>query len=516
MKEYKMQLAISTGDNYLLTPFWVQHENNFALLRITSDSFNEIKDLISTSFLTAFKKEKSGDWLSNQFNATEPAALVNDVQNYLDTIIDHSIWYKISLVHNETQSENTPSLDVDKIKDLFVSPPIYPPPGFGDSTTNKEMVIEESVTNYEKLIKGDINSFFTTDKIAIDESESLKPDGVKSFTVVENKSEYLTYPIFFSTNRKAVEKEDAILDFNGERNNGNNYGKCNVSIPRKHKQGNVERPSFWTFGLTDPSPKKHMTILSCQVYGKADFIHDVKSNTSKNEQEILLFVHGYNTSFEESIWRTAQLAYDLGIDGAAVNYSWPSRGSIPGYFSDEASAEHTIPYFKDFLKALLAETAGRNMNIIAHSMGNRVVGHALKELAKENCLTNSSIKHLIMAAADIDADVFKKQIAPAFSVLKRVTLYASDHDKALTASEVIRSGYPRAGQAGERICVVDYVDTVDATYVSTDLLGHGYFASTKSLLDDIFMVLKNDLKPDKRNLRLVKSGELVYWTFPHI
>ncbi len=38
-------------------------------------------------------------------------------------------------------------------------------------------------------------------------------------------------------------------------------------------------------------------------------------------------MHGYNTSFDNALYRTAQIAYDLDFDGATFLYSWPSGGA---------------------------------------------------------------------------------------------------------------------------------------------------------------------------------------------
>ena len=50
---------------------------------------------------------------------------------------------------------------------------------------------------------------------------------------------------------------------------------------------------------------------------------------SKNYKDhALVFVHGFNTTFDNALFRTAQIAYDLKFDGAPFVYSWPSQGQV--------------------------------------------------------------------------------------------------------------------------------------------------------------------------------------------
>ena len=54
----------------------------------------------------------------------------------------------------------------------------------------------------------------------------------------------------------------------------------------------------------------------------------------------------------------------------------------------------------------------------------------------------------------------------------RVTLYASDHDRALRASKRLHGGvYSRAGEAGDDILIANALDTIDASAVKTNLVG---------------------------------------------
>jgi len=67
---------------------------------------------------------------------------------------------------------------------------------------------------------------------------------------------------------------------------------------------------------------------------------------------ILVFIHGYNSSFADAARRAAQLSYDLNFAGAPVLFSWPSRAEVIGYTVDEQNAEWSVSDMKTVLASL--------------------------------------------------------------------------------------------------------------------------------------------------------------------
>ena len=73
---------------------------------------------------------------------------------------------------------------------------------------------------------------------------------------------------------------------------------------------------------------------------KEDFLSLVRerlANSRTFKDHALVFVHGYDTSFDNALYRTAQIAYDLRFDGAPFLYSWPSGGAVVSYPYDRES-----------------------------------------------------------------------------------------------------------------------------------------------------------------------------------
>ena len=101
-----------------------------------------------------------------------------------------------------------------------------------------------------------------------------------------------------------------------------------------------------------------------------------------SEKDAFVFVHGFNVTFAEAARRTAQLAHDLGFNGAPILYSWPSRATLVGYVGDQDDAELTAGNLRRFLYKIVAESGARRIHLIAHSMGNRALTYALRAKAR--------------------------------------------------------------------------------------------------------------------------------------
>lgn len=325
---------------------------------------------------------------------------------------------------------------------------------------------------------------------------------------------YITYSVLYGTNRK-YEIELNKIDYKNTRDNNLHIGTSDISIPLSHKKGDLERPDWFGSLFFDESPEKHFTILKTELFDKIKFINILQEKIGNSDQkDILLFIHGFNVDFKEAMLRTAQLGYDLNFKGGVTVFSWPSDGSVSGYLADTDTARLSAKYLCDFIKILLSPTGVKNLHIIAHSMGNVVLTDALIQLKYEGLFPNALINQIILAAPDLDKDIFINRIMPEINRNFGLTLYASDKDKALISSKQIRKGFTRLGEGGDNIVLVDGLDTVDASRIDTSLLGHGYFADTQPLLNDIHMTLSG-LPPSSRTLdsksKVVEGATKSYW-----
>lgn len=350
----------------------------------------------------------------------------------------------------------------------------------------------------------------------IDETENeggLESTSTKQVKAVGAK--FVHYKVFYGTNRLPSTTENSTLKYKMGRDKKLNLGLCAVSIPLSHTLGKIERPNWFGKLFFRESPEKHFTILRNEKLEESLFIELMKQKLeSADDKDVLLFIHGFNVKFDEAMMRAAQLGYDLNFKGAVTAFSWPSFGTIGGYIADIESANLSSKYLSAFIKTLIAEVNPNKLFIIAHSMGNVVLTASLKELRNEGVYPNALFNQIILAAPDLDKDIFLDQIMPAIRSNSSLTLYASDKDNALIAAQKIRKGYSRLGEGGNNLVIVDGLDSVDASSIDTSLLGHGYFSDTKSLINDIHSVLVG-LRPDKRILeaksKVIDGISKSYW-----
>jgi esterase/lipase superfamily enzyme len=321
-----------------------------------------------------------------------------------------------------------------------------------------------------------------------------------------------TVEIFYVTDRDS--HRSGRDHFGGERGKVS-YGIAAVGIPPNHEIGRQEAPSVFRFEWS-ADERKHIALKGLLPMDHAEFLRRVGSALEKSrDRRLMVFVHGYNTAFAEATRLVAQFATDLKFAGPVLLFSWPSQDSLTGYTVDETNAEWAQPHLLETLKDLLDRTPARRIYLVAHSMGTRVLTRSYITLAGDRRLDGpDAMPEMILVAPDIDADVFRQDIAPRLARTGiHVTLYASSGDRALMASRAFH-GYARAGDSGEGLVMVPGVETVDASDASGGLLGHSYFTEDRRIMEDIYAILQTGQRADNRfGLAPVNTEKGRYWTF---
>ena len=292
------------------------------------------------------------------------------------------------------------------------------------------------------------------------------------------------------------------------------YGACDVSIPKIHQVGQLEAPSIFRLDFQE-TPERHVVLMGIKPLESESFFQEVKTRVDQAaDKSAFVFVHGFNVTFEDAARRTAQIAYDLHFDGAPIFFSWPSQGGLFKYTIDETNVVWAVPHLRQFLTEVAEQTGANRIHLVAHSMGNRALTSALRDLSFLPKDKRPHFNEVVLTAPDIDAEVFKRDIAPYIvQTADRVTLYASSNDTALAYSKTVH-GYPRAGDSGQELLVLPGMETVDVSEVDTSLLGHSYYGSNETVLADLVEVLRKSLPPaERRWLRSAQIGQFEYWVF---
>jgi esterase/lipase superfamily enzyme len=323
---------------------------------------------------------------------------------------------------------------------------------------------------------------------------------------------YTEVTVFYGTNRSRAQPGE----WYGSNRDVMHYGRCRVTVPTDRRIGSIPRPSIWTFFRE--RPEEHYILEGVEERrNKEEFTASLRAFIhARPGRHALVFVHGFNITFADAVYRTAQIAADLDFPGAPILFSWPSKGSLSplGYTHDETQARWTLPDLRAFLELIAEQSGAETIHLLAHSMGNRVLTDALAQMAAAAARRSRGLfNELVLTAPDIDADTFVRDVAPAIvTTSRRITLYASSNDKALAFSKSVH-GYARAGDSGEGIVLVEGIDTIDVSSVDTDLIGHFYYGDNRSVLSDLFHLMQGQPAGSRFGLRPRRKNARPYWVF---
>ena len=314
-----------------------------------------------------------------------------------------------------------------------------------------------------------------------------RPDGV--LNVVNARAEGTSEVQMLVATTRKPSTSDAIF-FTGERDQTFNFADLRVSIPPSgaRKIGEVQ----WPDGATGDPAKQFVVVKAERLDESAALrtFHERLRNIRR--RKVLVFVHGYNTRFGEAVFRFAQIIQDANLDAVPVLFTWPSRGQLLAYTYDRESANYSRDALERVISFLQKDTSVGEIDILAHSMGNWVTLEALRQNAIRNGSLPSKLKNVMLAAPDVDIDVFRRQIIEIGEKRPQFTMFVSRDDSALAVSQRIWGGVPRVGAvdptqqpyadmfAQQKIIVVD-LSAID----TPDRLGHNKFAESPEIVQSL-------------------------------
>jgi esterase/lipase superfamily enzyme len=222
---------------------------------------------------------------------------------------------------------------------------------------------------------------------------------------------------------------------------GMNYAEFKISIPPGHRPGNIEWPT------STPDPMTNFVTVEQTVLDARTFEHRIAtSNGHQGDVKTGVFVHGYNTNFQEALFGLALLAADSDAGGAPILFAWPSEARLTGYVADRDA----VTYSRDQLAGLLTTLAGdrsiTGITLIGHSMGAWLAVESVRQLRLTGKNAVVSRLGVVLASPDIDVDVFREQMDVIGPLSPPMTLLVSPDDLALQASSRIAGQHQRIGQ----------------------------------------------------------------------
>lgn len=275
--------------------------------------------------------------------------------------------------------------------------------------------------------------------------------------------------------------------FSGERAGGKlDFASLTLTVPPTHKPGDIE------WAKQQPgNPKTDMVVREASYRDTdQDFIQSLNAELAKRpvgERKVFVFVHGYNTSFPEAVFRLTQMVHDSEGPGVPVLFTWASRGKVEDYVYDTNSATAARDNLERTLNLIVASQA-EEITILAHSMGNWVTMETLRQMKiSGHVIPSKRLGKIILASPDIDVDVFKAQLKRYGKPDKPFIVIVSHDDKALGLSDLLAGGKQRLGAysndaelASLGVVVVDMTDVK-----AQDRMNHGKFAQLAQMVPQL-------------------------------
>jgi esterase/lipase superfamily enzyme len=275
------------------------------------------------------------------------------------------------------------------------------------------------------------------------------------------------------------ESADPGLRFSGERTLTPRFAEITISVPRKRPAGEIQWPRR---AGDDPA-----TIFATRSFERLDRAGLAARLERKRPRHVLVFVHGYNTRFDEAVFRLAQIVHDSGADVTPILFSWASWASLTAYPYDRESAALARDGLESLLDALAKARSVSQVSVLAHSMGGWLTLETLRQMVIRNGGVPTKITDVMLASPDVDTDVAAAQGQILRSARHRpnLTLFVSTDDKALSVSRWVWGSRDRLGainpaiepyKSGLEQAGVHVVDLSSET--SSDPLNHGKFAQS--------------------------------------
>lgn len=350
--------------------------------------------------------------------------------------------------------------------------------------------------------------------------------------------------IYFGTNRQIVKRRGRTSftsQFSEVELHDLRFGKAEVNLKQSSKTKRFKITPFdekfddkvdqFTKVGSEESFQQIQTLLSSETGKKSqsDVVHDV-----------LIYIHGFNVDFEEALEAAAEMQERYALQPChgkkrellIFAFSWPSHGNALRYINDRRRAEvsgtavaRTIVKAVNFIRSInQKDRCERKIHLLAHSMGNYVLRHALQSILNGDLpeIAEAIPRHLprmfdevILAAADEDDDAFEleSKLKRLPELATRVSVYFNRGDRALTGSDIVKMNPDRLGTDGPRNprMVSNKITSVDCTHILPGITGleHSYYKNlqgsqtSSAITRDISAILSGVASDDTDLLRRV-------------
>lgn len=358
----------------------------------------------------------------------------------------------------------------------------------------------------------------------------------RSFSTADPSKPYTEVDVFFGTDRKREADRSkfgrSVAAFGTGRSNQLTLGKAVVTVPKEGREkGSIPRPEWdlivARFALRDEDLSRDFTVFAVDVMSERDFVREARQKLAGSRRfpgQAFVFVHGYFVTFDDALFRAAQIAHDLEFDGVPFVFSWPSVAGLTGYVLDRGRARDARDQLREFIDVIAKQTGASEIHLIAHSMGADPLLEVLRDIQRSEPEVAKGGRprfgEIILAAPDVTRESFELIASQITGLRRGMTLYASSSDRALAASRWTRLGESPAGYVSSDgpVVVPGAADTIDISSLDTSFfsINHSTFADREALLGDIRSLISSGMRPPSTRgeaFELIQGEHGAYWRY---
>lgn len=265
----------------------------------------------------------------------------------------------------------------------------------------------------------------------------------------------------------------------GRQRGAPTFARYRISIPPDREPGEITWPGRRPDARTDFLTTEAAVLADAGAFRRA--LAAELAGRPRGGREAVIFVHGFNTTYAEGIYRIAQLAHDLDIPAVALHYAWPSAGIPLGYVYDRDSALIA----RDGLTALIDEAAAAGAErvvLVAHSMGALLTMEALRGMSLSRSPGRDRLAGVVLISPDLDVDLFHAQATAVGRLPQPFVIFTSRRDKALALSARLTGQRDRLGSLADLSEVADLEVTVVDVAAFNVREGHFNVGNSPALL----------------------------------
>lgn len=257
--------------------------------------------------------------------------------------------------------------------------------------------------------------------------------------------------------------------FGTARSEAMRFARYDIAVPPRRELGEIRFPPKHG----KPDPATDFVATAVQIYGQEpQFRSDLSRALAANGGEAVIFVHGFNNTFAEGLYRIAQLKHDLQVPGVMVHYSWASAAEPLGYVYDRDSMMFARSGLESLIRQVSAAGA-RRIVLIGHSMGGFLTVETLRQMSIRDDGLINRVSSVVLISPDIDVEVFHQQAREIGHLPQPFVIFGSERDRALQLSALITGQQDRLGNLDDVTPLADLpVTYLDVTAFSK---GGGHF-----------------------------------------